>query len=113
MSSLTHMTTQLGLSNIFGRLMNNYGHGIEPYAQALVGQLPMVLAKMAEIQAKVDAHAEIKSTERYWSAMATIAITGGTVAKTLGLHDIKVQPVFNYAVNLIKDTRVRNRRVYV
>jgi hypothetical protein len=93
----------------FGRLMSNYGHGIEPYAQALVGQLPMVLAKMAEIQTKVDAHAEIKSTERYWSAMATIAITGGTVAKTLGLHDIKIQPVFNYAVNLIKDTRVRNR----
>jgi hypothetical protein len=93
----------------FGRLMNNYGHAIEPYAQALVGQLPMVLAKMAEIQAKVDAHAEIKSTERYWSAMATIAITGGTVAKTLGLHDIKIQPVFNYGINLIKETRLRNR----
>ena len=93
----------------FGRLMTNYGHAIEPYAQALVGQLPMVLAKMAQIQAKVDTHAEIKSTERYWSAMATIAITGGTVAKTLGLHDINVQPVFNYAVNLIKDTRLRNR----
>lgn len=93
----------------FGRLMTNYGHAIEPYAQALVGQLPMVLAKMAQIQAKVDTHAEIKSTERYWSAMATIAITGGTVAKTLGLHDINVQPVFNYAVNLIKETRLRNR----
>ena len=93
----------------FGRLMNNYGHGIEPYAQTLVSQLPMVLKKMSEIQAKVDSHAEIKNTERYWSAMATIAITGGTVAKTLGLHDIKIQPVFNYAINLIKDTRVRNR----
>ena len=41
--------------------------------------------------------------------MATIAITGGTIAKTLGLHDIPVKPVFNYAINLIKDTRVRNR----
>lgn len=93
----------------FGRLMNNYGHAIEPYAQALVGQLPMVIAKMQEIQQRVDTHAEIKSTERYWSAMATIAITGGTIAKTLGLHDIAVKPVFNYAIDLIKETRLRNR----
>jgi hypothetical protein len=93
----------------FGRLMNNYGHAIEPYAQALVGQLPMVIAKMQEIQQRVDTHGEIKSTERYWSAMATIAITGGTIAKTLGLHDIAVKPVFNYAIDLIKETRLRNR----
>ena len=93
----------------FGKLMNNYGHAIEPYAAALVGQLPMVLAKMREIQEKVDKEAQIKNTERYWSAMATIAITGGTIAKTLKLHDIPVKPVFNYAVNLIKETRLRNR----
>jgi hypothetical protein len=41
--------------------------------------------------------------------MATIAITGGTVAKTLGLHDIKIQPVFDYGIKLIKETRLRNR----
>lgn len=93
----------------FGRLMNNYGHAIEPYSQALVSQLPMIMTKMQQVQANVDKMANIKSTERYWSAMATIAITGGTIAKTLGLHNIPVQPVFNYAVNLIKETRSRNR----
>lgn len=93
----------------FGRLMNNYGHAIEPYAHALVSQLPMVIAKMQEIQAKVDSQAQIKNTERYWSAMATIAITGGTIAKTLGLHNIPIKPVFNYATDLIKETRLRNR----
>lgn len=93
----------------FGRLMNNYGHAIEPYASALVSQLPMVRAKMLEVQESVDKAAEIKNTERYWSAMATIAITGGTIAKTLGLHNIPIKPVFNYAVNLIKETRARNR----
>jgi hypothetical protein len=93
----------------FGRLMNNYGHAIEPYSQALVSQLPMIMTKMQQVQENVDKMANIKSTERYWSAMATIAITGGTIAKTLGLHDIAVQPVFNYAVNLIKETRSRNR----
>ena len=93
----------------FGRLMNNYGHAIEPYSQALVSQLPMIMDKMQQVQGNVDRVAGIKSTERYWSAMATIAITGGTIAKTLGLHNIPIQPVFDYAVNLIKDTRSRNR----
>jgi hypothetical protein len=95
--------------NHFGLLMNNYGHAIEPYAQALVGQLPAVIEQMKQMQERVDRAADIKNTERFWSAMATIAITGGTIAKTLGLHDIPVKPVFNYAINLIKDTRIRNR----
>jgi hypothetical protein len=93
----------------FGRLMNNYGHAIQPYSHALVSQLPMILTKMQTTQESVDKMANIRSTERYWSAMATIAITGGTIAKTLGLHDIPIQPVFNYAVDLIKETRARNR----
>ena len=93
----------------FGKLMNNYGHAIQPYAQALVGQLPMVIAQMQAMQERVDKAAEIKNTERYWSAMATIAITGGAIAGELGLHNIPVKPVFDYAVQLIKETRNRNR----
>jgi hypothetical protein len=41
--------------------------------------------------------------------MATIAITGGAIAGELGLHNIPVKPVFDYAVQLIKETRNRNR----
>jgi energy-coupling factor transporter ATP-binding protein EcfA2 len=93
----------------FGRLMDNYGHAIEPYSQALVGQLPMVKAKLAEIQLKVEEVAEIRNSERYWALMASLALTGGAIAKQLGLHDIPIKPVFNYAVNLIKETRERNR----
>ena len=93
----------------FGKLMNNYGHAIEPYAQTLVAQLPMVIAQMQSMQERVDRAAEIKNTERYWSAMATIAITGGAIAGQLGLHNIPVKPVFDYAIKLIKETRNRNK----
>ena len=93
----------------FGKLMNNYGHAIEPYAQTLVAQLPMVIAQMQSMQERVDRAAEIKNTERYWSAMATIAITGGAIAGQLGLHNIPVKPVFDYASKLIKETRNRNK----
>jgi len=93
----------------FGQLMNNYGHAMEPFSQALVGQLPMVRAKMADIQLRIEQAAGIKNAERYWALMASLAITGGSIAKHLGLHNIPIKPVFNYAVGLINETRIRNR----
>ena len=91
----------------FGRLMNNYGHAIEPFAQALVGQLPMVQAKLAEVQLRVEQTANIRNSERYWALMASLSLAGGSIAKHLGLHDIPIKPVFNYAIDLIKETRDR------
>jgi len=93
----------------FGRLLSNYGHAAEPYFNAILGQLPMVHQKMKEFQAKVDAGAQIKNTERFWSAMVMLSITGGSIAKQLGLHDIPVKPVFEFGVNLVKETRIRTR----
>jgi hypothetical protein len=93
----------------FGKLMNNYGHAIEPFCKALVEQLPMVKEKLSEMQARVERIGEIKNAERYWALMASLALTGGSIAKILGLHDIPVKPVFDYAIELIKETRARNR----
>lgn len=93
----------------FGRLMNNYGHAIEPFCQAVVSQLPMVKEKLSEMQARIERIGEIKNSERYWALMASLAMTGGAIAKQLGLHDIPVKPVFDYSIELIKETRVRNR----
>jgi hypothetical protein len=95
--------------NHFDRLLQNYGHAIEPYSQAILGQLPMVMEKMKQFQAKVDAAAETRNTERFWSAMVMLSVTGGSIAKQLGLHDINIKPVFDFGINLIRDTRVRNR----
>lgn len=93
----------------FSRLMNNYGHAIEPFSQALVGQLPMVQAKLAEIQLRVEQAAEIRNSERYWALLTSLGLAGGSIAKHLGLHDIPIKPVFNYGIELIKDTRARTR----
>ena len=41
--------------------------------------------------------------------MSSIAIAGGSIAKHLGLHDIPIKPVFNYAINLLTETRGRAR----
>ena len=74
-----------------------------------MGQLPAVVEKLKQCQERVDILAETRSTERYWSLMVASSITGGTVAKALGLHDIPIKPVFNFAIQHLRDTRVRTR----
>jgi hypothetical protein len=93
----------------FGRLHTNYGHAIYPFMQYVVGHLPEVIEFLDKIQAKIDAAAEIKSQERYWSAMAAIAITGGIIAKNLNLHNIDHKPVMAYIIKHIKESRAQNK----
>jgi len=77
----------------------------------VVAHLPEVIAFLGTIQTKIEAAAEIKSQERYWSAMAAIAIAGGIIAKNLGLHDIDHKPVMAYIIKHIKESRVQNKQM--
>tara|TARA_Y100001973_G_C5208374_1_gene343416 strand:+ start:5909 stop:8791 length:2883 start_codon:yes stop_codon:yes gene_type:complete len=93
----------------FGRVSKHYGHAIKPYIEYCVNNLPDVIARLNEINEKMDKAAEIKNTERFWSAGTAVALTGGIIAKELGLHDIPIQPVFDYAVSLVKSSRKSNK----
>ena len=89
----------------FGRILSNYGHAVEPYCKALVEQLPLVKKQLETFQLLVDRAASVRNTERYWAGMVSLAVTGGAIAKHLGLHDIPIKPVFNYGVNLLVQSR--------
>jgi len=95
----------------FGRLHTNYGHAIFPFMQYVVGHLPEVIKFLGDIQVKIEVAAGITSQERYWSAMAAIAITGGIIAKNLNLHDIDHKPVMTYIVKHIKESRAQNKQM--
>jgi len=93
----------------FSRLHTNYGHAIFPFMQYVVGHLPEVIEFLNQIQNKIERAADIKSQERYWSAMAAIAMTGGIIAKNLGLHNIDPKPVMAFIVKHIKESRAQNK----
>jgi hypothetical protein len=95
--------------NHFGRIFDNYGHAIEPFAQMLVGQLPLAKQVLVDTQVRVDRAADIRNSERYWAAQASLSLAGGVLSKQLGLHDIPLKPVFDFGVQLIRDTRTRSR----
>lgn len=93
----------------FGRIMHNYGHAADLYVKHILNHLPEVKALVNEVNQRMDRAANIVNTERFWSAGATIAIAGGMIAKNIGLHDIPIEPVFNFTAELIKNSRKSNK----
>lgn len=93
----------------FSRLYDNYGHAAAPFLQYVIGHLPEIVEFLGKIQTKIEQAADIKSHERYWSAMATIAIVGGIISKRLGLHNIDHKPVMEYIIKHIRDSRAQNK----
>ena len=95
----------------FSRLHTNYGHAIFPFMQYVISHLPEVIEFLGQIQNKIERAADIKSQERYWSAMAAIAMTGGIIAKNLNLHNIDPKPVMEFIVKHIRESRAENKQM--
>jgi len=93
----------------FERLVNHYGHAIQPYAQGIIAQLPAVRELVNKTRDKVDKHAHIRPAERYWSLIVSLSVAGGMIAKKMGLHDIPIQPVFDFGIQLIKTSRDKGK----
>lgn len=93
----------------FGRLNSNYGHAIVPFMQHVMTNLPQTIDFINKINERVDIAANITSNERYWSAGLAMDLAGGIIAGRLGLHDIPIKPVFDMAIELVKNSRKSNK----
>jgi hypothetical protein len=77
-------------------LPENYGHAGDIYAEYLVNNLEEVKASIRAIQMKVDRELKITQKERFWSAIIASNITGGLIAKNLGLIDWDIQRIYHW-----------------
>lgn len=91
----------------FSRLMDNYGHAGPKFCQYLVANKDEAKDLLFQTQEFIETQASINNAERYWALMVSLAMTGGILARKLDLHNINVKPVLAYAINLIKETRLR------
>ena len=78
---------------LFSKLGNNYGLAWKPYMTYVMEHPEKVMSLMASIQAQTDKDAMFTQRERIWSAMAAVALVGGTIASNLKLHDIDVPSI--------------------
>ncbi len=82
---------------LFAKLYSNHGVAGELYMHHVVNNVGKVQDMLKLIQAQTDNSAHLSQRERIWSNMAAIALTGGTIASALGLHNIDVTRVARWA----------------
>ena len=87
------------------QLMENYGHAGEIYLQWIVNNLEDVKALLMKVQARIDKQVKFTSRERFWSAVSACNITGGLIAKHLGLHDFDMVRINRWLVKMLSEMR--------
>jgi hypothetical protein len=87
------------------QMYENFGHAGEIYIQWLVNNLEDAKALLKKVQAKIDKEVQFTSRERFWSAVAACNITGGLIARSLGLHDLDMAAVYDWLVKMLNEMR--------
>lgn len=99
------ISTAEGKAMFDHQLMENYGHAGDIFCSWLVNNLEEAIATLRQVQAKIDAEVQFTSRERFWSAIAACNITGGLIAKKLGLHDYDMRAVYIWLKNMLNSMR--------
>ena len=89
-------------TQIYRTVDENYGHVGRLYAEYLVAHQDELRDKLDKVKLKIDELSGVKGDERFWSSIASTAILGGLIAKSLGLIQFDVSRVLGWVVKTIK-----------
>jgi hypothetical protein len=92
-----------GLSTI---LKNNYGIAGDIYIQTVVKDLDASLALFERVKTKLNNKLGATSSERFWVAGLASMLTGGYIARELGLINWDIDKLFELAVSQAKSKRI-------
>lgn len=84
-------------------LDDNYGLAGEVYIRWLVCNLEEAVSTMLRVQKKIDQELRLSQRERNFSAIVAANITGGLIAKQLGLIDWDMKRIYNVVAPKILD----------
>lgn len=78
---------------LFASLERHHGMAWVPYMHYIINNQNEVIDLLRQVQEKTDKSAGLTQRERIWSALAAVALTGGSIAYGLGLHSIDVKRI--------------------
>lgn len=87
-------------------LKENYGHAGDIYVKWLVDNQEEARTTVLGIQSKIDKELKLTQRERFWSAVVAANITGGLIAKNLGLLSWDMKAIYKWATTMILSLRV-------
>lgn len=93
------------LKRVFDQLNTNYGHVGAVYLQMVISRLDDVKAALSSLTDRVYAEAKLPSSERFWAAIVAANLTGGRLAKELGLVEYDEEKMLRWCVAKIHEMR--------
>jgi hypothetical protein len=99
------ISTEEGKEMFDRQLMDNYGHAGPIFIKYILENMEEVLEGCKSIQARLDRELRLTNRERFWSAAVSANITGGFIAKMLGLIDWDMNAIYRWACNMILTLR--------
>lgn len=86
---------------LFDKLNDHFGVAAEPYVQALVTRREAIRERIKHWIREVDKRAGTGSSERFWSAVPAAVLTAFEVTNSIGLTNVNIQRILNFAVTQI------------
>jgi hypothetical protein len=86
-------------------LFNNYGHAGDIYLKAIVRDVPGTRELMKKVRKVLNRELGTQSSERVWIASFCSMITGGYIAKSLGIIDWDIEKLFKMIIKIVKQKR--------
>ena len=80
-------------------LLHNYGHAGAIFAEYLVNNLEIEIARLHSAQHKIDRELKLTQRERFWSAGFAANLVAGAAAKRLGLLDWDLKRIYSWVAN--------------
>lgn len=87
------------------QLKENYGHAGPIYVKYLVDELEEVMSTLHAVQERIDREMNLTNRERFWSAVIACNITGGLIARNLGLIDYDMKAIYEWTLTMLADIR--------
>lgn len=115
----THLTKEESDYLFHDLLLNNYGLAGEMFIQYVIGNLESVMKRMKAYMVAFDSDAGFRQKERYYSGCCAASMVAGEITYELGLHNIDVQRVRQWAIDtfanvkkeVVKHTEINSMQV--
>ena len=96
------------IDETFGKLNTNYGLAGPIYVQYIIDNHDHVMKLLADMQAKVDKALNLDQTDRFYSCLLTCAFVGALIARKLGLIDIDITRIYQFALGVVRESIASN-----
>lgn len=99
------ISTELAKHMFDHQLKENFGVAADVYFGWLVRNFEEARDTALSIQAKIDRELKLTQRERFWSAVLAANITGGLIAKNLGLISWDMKAIYKWATDMVLGLR--------